>query len=310
MDTTNGIENNCNEHWVAERLSSLDPQWQPDPVVARQLLSSRLEARRGAGHWVRIAVPVAVCIAVAALPQTRAIGQGIWDRLVLNRVQAVRVDLSRLPLRMHITENGIEQSVSDADQAERVAGFKPYLPPPGTLNATPAITVAGPMVMEQTIHVRDLQSALDAAGATDLQVPAEWENATLRSDVGAVVNADYPGGIQIAQMRPVELSIPAGFPLERLAEAAFRSAGLSWADAQTLARDYAANPAWLVDIPADQLASIQELALPAGPALLIERFDQTGSVDRATILRSVSERVYSVSSPTRALSVTIANSLP
>ena len=311
METDNKIENNYNEHWVAQRLSSLNPQWQPDPVAARQLLNSRLEARPGAGNWIRIAIPAAVCIiAVAAIPQTRAIAQGIWEKLILNRVQVVRVDLSRLPLRLHITENGIERSVNDADQAEQLAGFKPYLPSPGILNATPAMTVSGPMVMEQTIHVRDLESALDAAGATDVQVPAEWENVTLRSDVGRIVDAEYPGDIQISQMRPIEVSIPAGFPLERFAETAFRSVGLSWRDAQTLARDYAANPAWLVDVPAEQQASIQELALPAGPALLIQKFAATGSVERATILRASGERVYSVSSPEKALSVKIAESLP
>ncbi len=311
METDNTIGNSYNEHWVAQRLASLNRQWEPDLVAARQLLNSRLEAPRGAANWIRIAVPAAVCIiAAAAVPQTRAIAQGIWERLILNRVQVVRVDLSRLPLRLHITENGIEQSVNDADQAEQLAGFKPYLPSPGILDATPVMAVSGPIVMEQTIHVRDLESALEAAGATEVQVPAEWENVTLRSDIGKVVDAEYPGDIQISQMRPIEVSMPAGFPLERFAEAAFRSVGFSWRDAQNLAKDYAANPAWLVDIPPEQQASIQELALPAGPAVLIEKFAATGSVERATILCSTSERVYSVSSPGQALSVRIAESLP
>jgi hypothetical protein len=52
------------------------------------------------------------------------------------------------------------------------------------------------------------------------------------------------------------------------------------------------------------------VALRAGPALLIEEFDEKGAVERATVICSTSERMYSVSSRNRELSIKIANALP
>jgi hypothetical protein len=55
---------------------------------------------------------------------------------------------------------------------------------------------------------------------------------------------------------------------------------------------------------------VQEVALRAGPALLMEDFDERGAVKRATVIRSTSERMSSVSSRNRELSIKIANALP
>lgn len=59
---------------------------------------------------------------------------------------------------------------------------------------------------------------------------------------------------------------------------------------------------------AEELA-VEEVALRAGPALLIENFDEKGTVKRATVVRSTSERVYSVSSRNRKLRLKVANIL-
>ena len=58
------------------------------------------------------------------------------------------------------------------------------------------------------------------------------------------------------------------------------------------------------------MVNLQEVALRAGPALLIEDFDEKGAVKCATVVRSTSERMYSVSSRNRELSIKIANALP
>jgi hypothetical protein len=58
------------------------------------------------------------------------------------------------------------------------------------------------------------------------------------------------------------------------------------------------------------VVNVQEVALRSGPALLIEDFDEKGGVKRATVVRSTSERIYSVSSRNRELSIEIANALP
>jgi hypothetical protein len=256
------------------------------------------------------AATAAVCVAVLALPGTRALAQELWYRFVLNRVDVVRLDLSKLPLRMQVTTNGVEQRVQNMDEAERKSGFRPYLPSPGVLYANPGITVTGPIAVEQTIRVRDLESALGKVGASDVQVPAEWEGVQLRTEIGPMVAANYPDNVHIRQALPFELSVPSGFALERFAEVAFRSIGVSVWEARAMAQKFAAHPAWLLDIPPDAVVNVQEVALRAGPALLIEDFDQKGALKQATVVRNTSERMYSVSSRNRELSMKIANALP
>ncbi len=56
--------------------------------------------------------------------------------------------------------------------------------------------------------------------------------------------------------------------------------------------------------------NVQEVALRAAPALLIEDLDEKGVVKRATVIWSTSARMYSVSSKNRELSVRIADDLP
>jgi hypothetical protein len=56
--------------------------------------------------------------------------------------------------------------------------------------------------------------------------------------------------------------------------------------------------------------NVQEVSLRASPALLIEDLDEKGLTKRATVIWSTSERMYSVSSKNRELSVKIADDLP
>ena len=305
------METNHEDSWVANRLATIEPQWSPNLVRGRELLDARLAGRRHSWTWMAAAAATAaVCVAVLALPETRALAQELWYRFVLSRVDVVRLDLSKLPLHMQVTTNGLEQSVQNMDEAERKTGFRPYLPSPGLMYANPGITVTGPIAVEQTIHVRDIESALDKVGASDVQVPAEWEGMQLRAEIGPVVAANYPDNVHILQALPIELSVPSGFALEHFAEVAFRSIGVSLWEARAMARKFAAHPAWLLDIPSDAVVNVQDVALRAGPALLIEEFDEKGAVERATVIRSASERMYSVSSRNRELSMEIANALP
>jgi hypothetical protein len=303
--------NHEDTNWVADRLATIEPQWTPNLTRGRDLLDAGLAGRRHSWTWMApVAVAAAVCAAVLALPATRAIAQELWYRFVLNRVDVVRLDLSKLPLNLQVTTNGLEQSVQNLDEAERKTGFRSSLPSPEVLYANPDITVTGPIAIEQTIHVRDIETALGKVEATDLQVPAEWEGVQLRTEIGPMVAANYPDSVQILQARPIELSVPSGFALEHFAELEFRSIGVSLWEARAMAQRFVAHPAWLIDIRPDAVVNVQEVALRAGPALLIEDFDERGAVKRETVVLSTRERMYSVSSRNRELSIRIANALP
>jgi hypothetical protein len=305
------MEKNHEDRWVADRLAALEPKWRPNLAHGRELLNDGLRARTHVWSWPAIATTAAaLCVAAVIFPGTRALAQQFWYRFVLNRVDVVRMDLSKLPLHMQVTTNGLEQTVQDADQAERLAGFRPYLPVDAVSGANPQITVSGPIVVEQTIHVSQIESALRTVGAGNVLVPAGWEGVQLHAQIGPIVAANYPGNVQVLQARPIELFVPAGFSLESFIEVAFRTVGLSPWEAQTLARKYAASPAWMLDIPADKVVDIQEVMLRAGPALLIQDFDDSGHVRRATVIRSALDRIYAVNATNRELSIRTANALP
>jgi len=305
------METNHKDVWVANRLATIEPQWRPKLARGRELLNAGLVRRRHSWNWIApAATAAAVCVAMLALPATRALAQELWFRFVLNRVDVVRLDLSKLPLHTQVTTNGLEQSVENLEEAERKAGFRPYLPSLGVLHANPGIMVSGPISEERTIHVRDIEYALAKVEASDVQVPTEWEGLHLRTEIGPIVEANYPDNVHILQAMPIESSVPSGLALEHFAEVMFRSVGVSSREAPAMAQKFAAQPAWLLDLAPDAVVNVQEVALRAGPALLIEDVDGKGGVKRATVTWSASERMYSVSSRNQELSMEIANALP
>jgi hypothetical protein len=246
----------------------------------------------------------AIFLVVLALPASRAIAQQLWDRFVLNRVEAVRVDLSQFPVNTHVTTNGAEEVVPDVLEAEQKAGFRPSLPPPGIVAAEPELKVSGPMQVDQILRLADLRSALTKAGVTGVEVPSDWDGATFHLEVGPVVTAEYPDNLRVVQLQPIHFSAPSGFPLEAFVKVAFRSLGVSAWEAQELGRRFAEHPFWMLDIPPEKTAEIQALTLNGSPSLLVE------DADGVTIIRTTGERIYAVTSGTRQLSMRIAESLP
>ena len=303
------METNHEDRWVADRLATIEPQWSPNLARGRELLDARLAGRRYSWTWMAAAT-AAVCVAVLALPATRALAQELWYRFVLNRVDVVRLDLSKLPLHMQVMTDGLEQSVQNTDEAERKTGFRPYLPSPDVLHATPAINVTGPITVEQTIHVGEIESALGRVGASDVHVPQQWEGVKLRTEIGPTMAANYPENVQILQARPIELSVPSSFSLEDFTEVAYRSVGVSLWEARAMARKFAAHPAWFLDIPPNGLVNVREVALQGGPGLLIEDLNEKGAVKRVTVFHTTAERMYAVSARDRELCIKIANALP
>jgi hypothetical protein len=241
-------------------------------------------------------------------PYGRARAQDLWYRWFVTRVAVVRLDLSKVPLETSIRTDGLSLRVSASDAAARV-GFAPVLPAPGLAGGVPELSIVGRVEVSQRIDTRALEAALAREHATDVEVPGEWHGTTLRAVVGPMLVASYPGEIEILQTAPIRLEMPADFPLERFAEIAFRAGGVPWREARQLAADYARQPAWLLDVPADDPVLVETISLPGGgSALLIEDPDEQGG-ERATVLLSRPSRLFSVSSPNRGLSLRIADAL-
>jgi hypothetical protein len=255
-----------------------------------------------------VVAAAAIFAILVALPQGRMLAQEILFRWFVRSFDVVRLDLSRIPLKASITANGGGTAVN-LDEAERLAGYRPILPPRQVVGEAPTqMFVIGSIGIRQRVSVREFREALAAAGASDVPVPSEWEGVTLRTNIAPMVIAAYPGEIQVVQSKPIELLAPAGFPLARLAEAAFRCAGISAPKARAMGEKYAANPAWLLDVPENEVVQVEEIRLGMGSGLLIEDpAEQRG--ERITILFSTDERVFAVIGNSREQCIRIANSL-
>jgi hypothetical protein len=304
------MEQNRNDLWTAERLASTKPNWSPNLTRGRALLDARLHARNRLWGWFAVpAAATALCVLVLAITSARSFAEDVWYRFVLDRVNVVRLDLSESPLNTHVVTNGLERSVQNLEEAQAQAGFSPRLPSPEALPGVPSITVTGPISVEQTIRVSDLESALARVGAFDVQVPDEWNGVQLQTEIGPIVTANYPGDIEIQEELPMQMAIPSGFPLRHFAKVFFESMGVPGWKADVMARQFADHPAWLLDIPPNAPVTLHELKFSDSPAFLTEEYDPSGAFRRATVILCTRERIYSVSSPSVTLSTQIAKAL-
>lgn len=300
------MEHNHDSQWVAGRLAALTPAWSSSVAHARALVDVRASAVRRIAFRQLVAVAGAVAVVGAAVsPPGRALAQELWYRLLITRADVVRLDLSSVPLETSIRTDGLQQQVSDAAAAARIAGFLPSLPPKDVLAEAPALSVVGPIEITQTIRTADLQAALLRVGATDVEVPVLWNGVSLRAVIGPLVFAQYPGDIEVVQAT-IHLDLPAGFPLAQFAEVAFRSAGLSWWEARKLGEEFASRPAWLLDVPENELATVE--TLPGGEGFLIDEIEDDGQ-RRVTVIVNRATRLYSVSTPERQMSLRVASAL-
>jgi hypothetical protein len=259
------------------------------------------------------AAACAAAVVLFALPTPRAVAQRIWDSLFLGRVEVVRLDFDKLPADLLRSERvgpaAAPIAVPDAHEAARVAGFSPRLPNAGVLRDLPRLSVAGPIRAHQTVSVPVLKAALRTAGAGDIDVPQQWDGATLAVRVSPIVIAEYPE-VSLTQCLPIALDLPAGFEISRFLEAVFRVAGLKAREARYLSEKFSALPAWFLGLPQDETVEIHEIQLMSGPGMLIEDFDDAGQRERVAIVWSAPDRIYAISGKiNRELAVVIANAV-
>lgn len=277
MANNNDRRANNDDRWVDERLEALDlpGEYEPDPVRARAKLRARQNdppTRRR--MWIALAA--AGCLALVALPWPRAMAQELWNRLLLDRVAVVQVDDEAVPehvTAMFIMQPGEfdQEPVADAGEAERIAGFRPLLPPADVLKGTPALAVVKRVALAtKPLNTRDMQRALAAAGVTDMTVPEEWDGLTLTAEAGPVVVSAYDD-VEMMQTAAFQMNMPPGFHFGRFMEMAFRVFGRSSVEAKALGAKFAANPALLVHFP--ERAPVRDVPLRAGRGIIVGNLD-------------------------------------
>ncbi len=302
------MDTNLDTRWMTDRLDALEPDWSADPGRARVVLGDRL-AHEKMLPWTLSAPLIAVaCLAVALLfPQTRSFAQEIWARWTVGRLAVVHVGL---PTEGHVRMDGpITQNVPVAEVAG-LAGYEAEVPADGGTGGQPVISVLSRIQYSEIIRVSAIREALHRVGAADVTVPDAWDNLELRADIGPTVVAEYADGAVIAQTRPFPLYVPVGMPLTDIANAVFRSAGLSAAEAKAMALAYAIQPAWFLDIGRNERVGVEQVTLANGPAIVLEDLNaSTGSSERITVLRSTADRLFMVVGPTRERAFALAEAV-
>ena len=258
-------------------------------------------------------------VAVAA-PSGRALAQDLWYRFYASRIAVVRLDLSHNPLETSIRVERPAVSVESVQQAAAEAGFTPDLPAVDGLPAPPVLSVLGRIEMHQTVHVARLSRG---PGGRRRQRPrgpgrmggrqaAGRDRPDRVGEVRRCGRPDRPRTSRSCRCRRSAWRCPRGFPLARLAEIVFRSGGSSWWEARRLGEEYADNPAWLFDVPADAPVTVEEIPLARGNALLVQYLDDDddpGSM-RSLVLLGRPSRLYGIVASDRELALRIAAALP
>ena len=76
------------------------------------------------------AVAVTLAAAFMLVEPVRTAAQALWYRMIVSRIDVVRLDFTAVPLDTHIRTDGAHVGVPTLEEAARRAGFVPRLPSP------------------------------------------------------------------------------------------------------------------------------------------------------------------------------------
>ena len=300
--------------WVAERLRSLDGARSetPDAGQARARLCERQDAGRRASRRRAWMLAVAgVVLVMLSLPWPRAAAQRLLDRLTLGHIAVI--DTARTDLPESVTDALVmkpqpweEESVRDLEEAQRIVGFRPSLPPSDVLAGVPKLLVIRKATLAtKPLKVVEIEHALAVAGVRDLTVPREWEGTALSAEGGPAVLADY-GDMQLIQSRPFRLTTAAGFPFGRFMEMTFRVFGRPQDEARRLGQQLAENPALVMHFPG--ASAVRDVPLRTGLGVLVGNPDGD---DGMCFFWSTPDRIYIIEADklSEGRAVAVANSI-
>jgi hypothetical protein len=310
--------NFVSDDWVDQQLASLAvPDREPNTDRALAALKMRTQNRQATlRRWVWTAMAASVvCAALLSMPRARGLAQALWDRLFLSRVDVARVNFRDVPETLHLDVfRGyfFSEDVGNPDEAERKAGFRPKLPPAGIFAGPPRLSVNPKLEAGLTVRRAELSAALAKAGVSGVELPPEWEGASVRMELGPILNAEYGDGTSVLQCPPFMLATTPGFDTTRFLEVFFRILGLDASEASRMRSKFAANPAWFWGIPRGQQATIQEVSLRSGSGIYIEEFDARGARGEADLIWGTLDRIYLVTGKqlNRERALAVANAIP
>jgi hypothetical protein len=284
------------EQWVNQRMlvAGLPTEW-PDLAAGRRRLDQRL-SRQAPPLLIWFGVSAAACAVLLALPGSRAVAQRLWDQVILGRIQVLTTDYDQdggvaSAFSPEVQHQPDFQSARSLEEASRLAGFSPRLPGSQLLAASPRYSVSD--VLSATLRLRTpaIRYLVARAGGDVSQVPASWNGVVLDVRIGPVVMADYDGTL-LLQSPAFRLIAPPDFDLALFYRIAFRSLGMSEADASLLSDDLSMSPALLTFMPKEDRQLLHEFKTARGGTGMT--IDEVYGAGKTTALWTGADRVYAL----------------
>lgn len=211
--------------------------------------------------------------------------------------------------------------VATTAQASQKTGMAVRLP--AKADGQPQLLVQDGVKANLKVDLARVRAILDAAGRSDIKLPANLDGATVKFDVPASVEALYncPAGkpttempssqmancIALVQLPSPTIDAPAGVDISQVGEAMLELLGLTPAEAQHFSQAIDWSSTLVIPMPADA-GSFQDVTVDGVPGVLIA--SRGRGAQHYTILWEKNGVVYSLNGsgdPARGLD--LANSL-
>ncbi|MGE5176718.1 MAG: DUF4367 domain-containing protein [Hyphomicrobiales bacterium] len=296
----------------------------PDPRFARELRERlRREERsllraRGLRNALVAACGVAIVAALFTIPSVRVSAQSFLELFRVRRFAAVELSESRLQTLRSLGEKPGElvldstQTVVDPGPARYVPSREAASPEVGFAVSAPgylpeglaadSVFVEGEGAIRFSVSEEKVRSLLRRLDLSDVQVPAGLDGRWIEVRKPPVVVQKFRSPKDrraiLAQAKSPEVSVPAGWDVERLAEIGLRVLGLDAGEARRIARSTDWRTTLLVPVPMNA-STFRQVTVHGQPGLLItttgERTDD-GRPRRAgvVLLWTEGDRVFAI----------------
>jgi hypothetical protein len=274
---------------------------EPDPAFARELrerLRRAEEPRRFlSGNLARVLAAACAVLVVAglfAIPSVRVSAQAMLDIFRVRRFAAVEFDKSRfetlrslgkdpgllvLDKRETVLDPGPSRRVRSENEASSIAGFGVskvgYLPMGMTADT---VYVEGAGEMRFSVSEAKLRALLDRLDLREVAVPSGLDGQWIDVRKPPMVIQTYRSKNRRAALmeaRSPEVSVPAGWNPEQLAEIGLRVLGLDRGEARRIARSTDWRSTLLVPVPTDA-STFRQVTVRGQQGLLITTTGEKG----------------------------------
>src|SRR5687767_1493976 len=276
----------------------------PDPEFARSLRErlrrrerSHARSTRGAVRLLAGACAAIAVVALFAVPSVRVSAQAFLDLFRVRRFAAVGFSESRMEALRSIEKDrgylvfdrqeklldpGAARHLPSREAASPQVGFAVSAPkflPEGM--AADSVFLEGAGAMRLSVSETKLRSLLDRLDLRDVTVPSGLDGNWIEVRKPPVVFQKFKSRNRravLVQARSPEVSVPAGWDVERLAEIGLRVLGLDAGEARRMARATDWRSTLLVPVPTNA-STFRQLTIHGQPGLLITTTGERSGAD-------------------------------